>query len=250
LHIRYGIETLGEKEGNVARKMRISSTELKQKRRRLSLVDLYLDWLGKTGQYHLVEGDEQAFTELEKYTKNIKDMEKEKTVRNEAFSLIKFPPEEGRLYDHLRRLFKHFDAVQKKFKNGSKPSSEEKSEPIGDDKNQKDDIAKDPLEAIAEINNGTEKDSRWTSSFDQVDKAKENIQKLIEAIQDAEAESRDKDDKNATFKTVKEVQRWIQGITIDSTTLQRDAIRMSLQEIIKISNELVQIIDKLRNPNA
>ena len=68
LHIRYGIDQLGESTEQIAKRMRMSKNDVKSMLGRLELVDLYLDWLGHPGAYHRVGGDttldEQSFLEL------------------------------------------------------------------------------------------------------------------------------------------------------------------------------------------
>lgn len=248
LHIKYGVETLGENENVVAKKLRVSVQDIRQKRRRLMLVESYLEWLGKPGQYHLVgKEDEQAFIELEKYTKKIKDLEKEKIIRLEVFSLIKYPPSEGRLYGHLRALFKNTESVQKKFIVDLKDiePSEKKPEDGTDDVEEKEELSVDnPMLAIAKTKTSYEQESASTV-FSDPNKAKKYIENLIEAIQDADAESRDKKDKKAAFSAVREAQRRLQGVVIDSTTLEKDGILMALDEIIKIVNDLIKRVKEL-----
>jgi hypothetical protein len=68
LHVRYGIDSLGESPDSIARRMRMSKTDVNGLLARLDLVDLYLDWLGHPGAYHRVGTDrtldEQSFIEL------------------------------------------------------------------------------------------------------------------------------------------------------------------------------------------
>ena len=71
LHIRYGIEDLKEEKSNLTKKMRLGKKEIESKISMLFLVDLYLDWLNKPKQYHIVGAvDEQAFKELENMSRN------------------------------------------------------------------------------------------------------------------------------------------------------------------------------------
>lgn len=65
LHVRYGVRDLGENQHSVAQRMNVDDREIEAIMRRLTLVDLYLDWLGMPGAYHRVpEEREQAFIEL------------------------------------------------------------------------------------------------------------------------------------------------------------------------------------------
>lgn len=75
LHVRYGVERLyeqrrpGEALHAVAQRMLKSDADVKLILDKLSLVDLYLDWHGDPGKYHLIPETQggttqQAFTEL------------------------------------------------------------------------------------------------------------------------------------------------------------------------------------------
>ena len=68
LHVRYGIDALGESVDAVAARMRMGPDEITDLLGRLDLVDVYLDWLGHPGAYHRVGRDrtldEQSFIEL------------------------------------------------------------------------------------------------------------------------------------------------------------------------------------------
>lgn len=65
LHLNRGIFDLGESKEAIARRMNISEDDVDAVVGRLTLVDLYLEWLGTPGRYHRVgEEDVQAFEEL------------------------------------------------------------------------------------------------------------------------------------------------------------------------------------------
>lgn len=65
LHVRYGIEKLGEQIGSVAQRMNVSEQAVRDILKRMALVDLYLKWRETPEAYHRVPPDsEQAFVEL------------------------------------------------------------------------------------------------------------------------------------------------------------------------------------------
>lgn len=65
LHVHYGVRELGENQHSVAQRMNVPDADIEAILRRLSLVDLYLDWLGMPRAYHRVPPEsEQAFIEL------------------------------------------------------------------------------------------------------------------------------------------------------------------------------------------
>lgn len=70
LHVRLGVQELGESIHAIAQRMNEDDGEIEKRLGRLSLVDLYLEWLGAPGKYHRVGADgtyseaAQAFEEL------------------------------------------------------------------------------------------------------------------------------------------------------------------------------------------
>lgn len=246
LHMRYGIDILGEDELIVAKKMRIGKKDVEHKLNILRLVDIYLVWLGKKGQYHIVEEHRQVFSDLEKFTRKLKEQEKQKAFREQVFALIMNPPDEGRLYDHARHLFRDFNIVQKKIFEDLEIDVEEKKEVTHQGKELSDDLFGELAEAVDIIEEETVI-SETSFLFDTPESAKENVSTLIYAIGDAEAERREKKDKRATFRTISEIQRKLQGITIDSTTSEIEAIYKKLDEIILLAKELMIDIGKIKN---
>lgn len=248
LHIRHGIDDLGEDESVVAKKMGTNKQEIKHKLGMLYLVDFYLEWLGKPNQHYLVGGDKdkQVFIELEKFTKKTKDMERQKIAREEAFTILKNPPSEGRLYGHVKDLFKNFDAIQKKISDNVSDTIEVAERKEGDTPDSGPESIDDPMRALAETKDTSEEETvlqRVSPIFNTPDSAEEHVQHLVEIIQDVDAGEREKSDRNAAFKAIREAQRKLQGVTIDSTTLEIDAICANLQEIIRKANELIRRID-------
>lgn len=247
LHIRYGIDELGEDVSVVAKNMRRTKQEIKSKIGMLHLVDFYLEWLGKPDQHYIVgDKDEQVFGDLEKYTKKLKYPERQKIFREEVFTMLKNPPSEGRLYGYVKNLFKNFDKIQKKI-------SDDVSDTIGVEREKEVDTPglgpespDDPMRALAKTKDTSEEDTvlrQVSPIFDTPDSAKEGVQNLVDTIQAVDEAEREKSDKNAAFKAIGEAQRKLQGVTIDSTTLEIDAIYANLQEIIRKAKELIRSID-------
>jgi hypothetical protein len=249
LHIRYGIDELGEDVSVVAKNMRRKKQEIKSKIGMLHLVDFYLEWLGKPDQHYLVgDKDEQVFGDLEKYTRKLKYPEKQKIFREEVFAMLKDRPSVGRLYGYVKDLFKNFDAIQEKISAGVSDTIEVERRKEDDTPDLGSESPDDPMRALAKNKDTSEEDTilrQVSPIFDTPDSAKESVQNLIDTIQDVDEAEREKSDKNAAFKAIKEAQRKLQGVTIDSTTLEIDAIYANLQEIIRKANELIRRIDDL-----
>lgn len=247
LHIRYGIGKLGEDESVVAKKMRTTKQEIRHKLGMLYLVDFYLEWLGKHSQYYIVgDKDEQVFIDLEKFTRKLKDTERQKIAREQVFTILKNPPSEGRLYGHVKNLFKNFDTIQKEISDNVSDTIEGGGQKEDDTLDSGPESPDDPMRALAKTEDASEEDSTLQQVlpiFETPDSAKENVQNLIDTIQGVDAAEREKSDKNAVFNAIREAQRRLQGVTIDSTTSEIDAIYKNLQEIIRKANELIRSID-------
>lgn len=246
LHIRYGIETLEEKEVVVAKKMRASTQQIRHKLNMLYLVDLYLEWLKRAEHYYIVEGDEQVFIEMAKFIKKVKYPEKQKIIREEVFAILKNPPSEGRLYNYVTKLFKHHEKVQEKIIDNLKETGQiekvKKQEKVSEKQKTK---TADPIEALAET--GVDEGITTGSLFATNETAKENVSSLIDAILDAEAEDHERRDQKAAFNAIREAQRKLQGVTINSNTLELESIYSKLKEIVRIVNDLIRVTEKYRN---
>lgn len=250
LHLREGLENqqIRESEKVLAKKMKISPQQLKNKLDMLRLVDLYLKWLGKQGKYFIFgEKDEQVFIELEKFSRKLKNPEEQKIAREIVFGILQNPPSEGRLYKHITRVFKHFDETLINFKNKMKDSLP----PKVSEKHEKDALSPtdDPLKTLAgkaDLNKKKEVAMQISKFFNNPASAEKNIETLLEASEDAEASVRDKKDRNASYDRVSNAQRQLQGTIIDSSTSNVEAIFEKLKEIIRISNELLVKIQKLK----
>ena len=192
LHIRYGIDKLGEDESVVAKKMRISNHEIKSKIGMLHLVRFYLDWRGKLDQYYMVgDKDEQVFIDLEKFTRKLKDPERQKIAREQVFAILKNPPPEGRLYGHVKNLFKNFDTIQKKISANVSDTIEVAERKEGDTPDSGPESIDDPMRALAETKDTSEEETvlrRVSPIFNTPDSAEENVQQLVEIIQDVDGQ--------------------------------------------------------------
>lgn len=252
LHICYGIEYLEESIQVLAKKMRLSDDEIKSGLRIVKEIYLYLDWLSYPKQYHLIsESDKQEFSDLAKYTKKITDIDRQTTFRNEVFAIIHGPALEGRKYDSIRRLFNNFINVQntiaKEAKLPIKESEKKKNTIISSTV----DKSKDPLGAIAEvkpINDTSVIAINVGNLFNTPTEAKEHHKILIESIQGAHEESRDKKDRRAAYTSIKKAHSYLQGLTIDSTTMEIDAINSNLNEIIRIAKDYLIIVKNYIKP--
>lgn len=104
LHIRYGIQELYSRRSPedavhaIATRMNRPDTDVKELLGRLTLVDLYLDWLGQAGKFHRIGADsqspaEQSFKELyareSAQTMKALPEQQRRTIRQACFTVIR-----------------------------------------------------------------------------------------------------------------------------------------------------------------
>lgn len=242
LTIRRGIDVFKEKDVTIAKKMRIGKIEVNRRLNMLRLVDLYLNWLKSPGKYFIFgEKDEQVFIELEKFTRNTENEEKQKLGREIVFGILQNPPEAGRLYKHVTMFFRNFDETLKKFQKQQIKSD-------GEDKGIMKKIKKsrDPLYQLAQAKDLIGEETviyQVSPLFENPESAKKHIDKILEYSEDVEALELEKKDKNASFNLVGEVQRKLQSVIINSQTANKTGIKNKLKEIIVFSQDLIKKID-------
>ncbi|MFT5723287.1 MAG: hypothetical protein ACI9JN_000396, partial [Bacteroidia bacterium] len=235
-NIREGILNLkyGFREAELSKNLRITKQALRTKLKTIELVDQYLDWCGKKGNYDFENLDkaEQGFEELEKGLKKFAgDILKQNTFKNEVFVLLSVPPGsmEGRLYERIRSLVKNFDSVQEKLK----PRVFENTNPTEPD----DATSNDPITDIIG-------DTFFEAPFKTPENVKESSNWINDAIEDSKAESKDTEDGEAVFTSAKKALRELSGLVVDSTTLQRLQATETLEKIIETSRALIQELIK------
>jgi hypothetical protein len=96
LHVRYGVVGLHENPSSVAQRMNVDEREIDAILRRLTLVDIYLDWLGMPVAYHRVPDEsEQAFKELSDRESRQQfralPEQRQRTTRYGCFAVIRDP---------------------------------------------------------------------------------------------------------------------------------------------------------------
>jgi uncharacterized protein YukE len=109
LHVYWGVHDLGEPIHAIAQRMNQKDKEIEEMLGRLTLVDLYLEWLGAPTKYHRVSADgsgaaEQSFIELYQREsraqhRNLPELQR-RAIRHACFSAI----EQGGGYMDVRRI--------------------------------------------------------------------------------------------------------------------------------------------------
>jgi hypothetical protein len=209
--------------------------ELKTKIRTLDLIDAFLLWKNTPGEYDYSKLDdtEEIFRQLEKATKKYgKDATKREKLQNAVFTLIEHRPTAGRLYGHVMSLIKDFDKVY------AKAAQDESS--IDD--------APPPYGTVSSTDSGLLFELADNNStpdiFSDPENAAENADKLMEAIEDVKAENKEKRDTEAVYEGVSAALRELQGLVIDQDTAKLNTVINKLNEIIKISTQLLRDTEK------
>lgn len=242
-NIREGLmnPVYGFTEIELAKNLRISLRELKNKLKIISLVDQFLAWKNEEGNYAYEKLDklQQAFDEVEKGMKKLSDDAQKQTVfRNEVFTLMDNPPAsgEGRLYDYIRYLIRDFDNIQEKL--GHSNSVTNDSESTYQSKNKE---HSDPLDDI--VGNGGETGT-LTIPFNSDEDSESSSESIYDAINDADAEHRDKKDAQAIFTASKKALRSLTGHSIDNNTTKKTETVATLKKVVEAANNLIQDLEE------
>jgi len=120
IHIRYGIEKLGEKIETIAERMRKDVDSVRDAIAALAVVDMYLEWLGQPGKYHLIPAErggatEQAFKDLTQrlgtQTTRRLSRNEQQAIREACFAAIR----EGGGYNDVRRIANYIRTRPREF---------------------------------------------------------------------------------------------------------------------------------------
>lgn len=115
LTIRANIDDFGMTIQELAKDMNKKKATIENQERMLTLINLYLDRLGKPGQYFEVEGDEEAFRSLAKgYAKFSGDTKRQMQLIELSFPII-FKNEAGESkHNRIRKIIEHLPVVTAK----------------------------------------------------------------------------------------------------------------------------------------
>lgn len=258
VHIRWGVKELGESTSAIARRMGIPEKRVKDLLGRLSLVDVYLDWLGASGKYHRVPTDErsaarQSFEELhqreQRQTFRALSELQRRAVLHACFVLIK----ESGGYENVRRVA---DGLIK--------------QPAEIVRRLKDELPEDlstrldePPEAITSAASSNESDSllEQLATADQptdtpagaellniVDDPEESasvVTPLAQVAEDLAEQNKEDQQKRQPLKNVERALRSLEDIKLDDTTPRLPDIASTLAQVIAKADELAEQVDEL-----
>lgn len=232
-------KSIEESEEEIARKLRIDKERLNSKLRMKVLVDKFLEWKGKRGEYDYEKLDEseQDFIELEKESRKSKFKNNPlllEQAQKAVFVLVDQKPSKGRSYAMIRDLFRHFDQVYESLKKKAViPKSKPKTPKPSD--NVLDALAGDDNLDVVEIFNESD-----TASVEKSSKL------LQDTIQDVKAENTEKRDMEAVYEAVSEALRQLQGLVITSNTAKIESVHNKLEEIQKLTEDLLKQTKRYR----
>lgn len=232
-NIKKGLDDkrLGLTLEEIAANLRIDLKDIRILLRMLDLVDAFLIWRKIPGQYDYPKLDraEEVFRQLEKAIKKyVKDDHKREALQNAVFNLIEQRPAESRLYGYVGDLIRNFDQIHAKIENNDTSSSAGANPPKQETKGT---VLDSLLEGETVVT---------TTIFDDPDKAIENASTIIEIIEDIKAENKEKRDTEAVYESVSAALRELQGLTIDSDTAKIGSIKNKLEQIISVSQRLIE----------
>lgn len=239
MNIKRGKEDkrLGFTDQQLANNLRITERELKKKLDMFTLVEAFLIWkkVPNAYNYHKLTDTEQIFIELEKEIKRCgKDSAKIEQLKNLVFTLIENRPKKGRLYDHVRNIFRNIDIIIEKISDTQNNEKTKEIPPISFGN------------LFDEILN-VDKVSIKSDAFKDSDEAAKKAFLLIDIIEDAKAEKKDKEATDYVDEAVKKALRELNGLVVTNETSNIPGIKNKLKEIIKISQKLLVNIETIES---
>jgi hypothetical protein len=216
-------------EQELANNLRLELKDVRVMLRMLDLIDAFLIWkkVPKEYDYQKLDDAEEIFRQLEKAIKNYsKDDDKRNALQNAVFTLIEDRPAKGRLYGYVMDLIRTFDQVYDKMKQNTAGTTATPTKPKKESNELLDELIKDGQEVASLFNfQGT------TSNISN---------NLIDVIADVKAENKEKSDTEAVYDSVSTALRELQGLTIDNDTAKIGSIKSKLEQIISVSNQLLE----------
>lgn len=257
IHVRHGIRDLEEDKEAIARRMNQAIGDVEEILDRMTLVDLYLDWLGTPGRYHRVgEVDEQSFEELRlrerrAQFKNLSDLH-QRAVRSAVFAVI----QAHRGYQDVRKVADHMidelGEVARRFREEEltpevlalldKPISTGANSP--DDGGLLEELVDaggdPPPPAGVELLNVVESPPETTE-------VAETLARVAEDLAELERERREQD---APLRKLKRVLRTLEGTNLSQETPRKSEIAQVLAELIDRAELLAQSINQPGSDNG
>lgn len=249
LHVRYGISELGEQVASVANRMNVSQQIVEEILARMSLVDLYLEWLGTPDAYHRVPHDsEQSFRDLaqREASQQFRSLPERvrRAIRYTCFGVIQ--SEDGGYMD-VRRVAdairsQPFEVVARVRERLPNELAERLDQPITGDESGGDDNLLAQLVFEAEEPLGASAGAELLNVVaDPVD-ARSSVPIIMEIASDLAEEGREAQTHLEPLRKVERVLRMLQSIRIGEETRRLDEVTTRLADVIAEAERLAAAI--------
>lgn len=219
-------------EDEMAKRLRISKTELRAKLVMMDLVDAFLIWkeMPKAYDYSKLDDAEEIFRQLERELRKYSgDEPRSRELMHATFTLIENRPRKGRLYSHVTALFRDFDQIYERIKQAS--STSEANETSHDDADEtEDDLIDEILEGTTESGSALFSDSRRAADVSPI---------LVDTIRDVAEENKERKDTEAVYDAVSSALRQLNAVVITSNAAKLSSIISKLEEIKGRATELL-----------
>ncbi len=263
LHIRYGIEQLGERVEVLAERMRMDVDEIRASIAELAMVDMYLDWLGSPGKYHLVPAarggtTQQAFRELTQRlsTQAAQRLSREEhqAIRETCFAVIL---SDGG-YSDVRRVITNLTRSPQEFVRRviedlpddlrREIETEGTSESLARTREERSD-QDDLLAQLAqsEPRTGSAAAQGILLVVRDPTRARRAGQSVIRVAEDLAAEDREAQRLALPLQRVQRALREIDGVDLRSDTQNLDEVARTLAELIAEAERLMNEINRIRS---
>jgi hypothetical protein len=259
VHIELGITKLGESHDVIARRMRMSKSDVLEELQKLELVRVYLAWLHEEGKIHKLPTAaggqmKQAFEEMaQRFSgaafKRKKEPER-RMIRELCFAAIK----RGAGYKEIRSVIKQLgqNAHNVSHKLTERRQGTKKAHvgahSGGDHRPSKhviDETEDDPLRAFA----GETSTPVEGHVQDLIDAASEegSATTIMDIVEELEAEDRESKRQQQPLQRIESALSALKQIVIDEHTENLDAIGKGLHSVIEQVEKLSAAVDKVRS---
>lgn len=263
LHIRYGIEQLHERPEIVAQRMRMDEDAIREAVSQLSIVDMYLDWLGETGKYHIVPVErggsaQQAFRDLtealnRQSTKRL-GRDEQKALRESCFALILA----GGGYKDVRRAIGQLrtrpDQLVSRVRQQLSPelltATEADTEAATEREAPQEAGAEEDLLsqlANAEPIESSDATGAVLAMVKDAEIATQIAPTLITVLEDLEAEDKDSRRQMQPLQRAQKVLKDLEAIELPTGTSSLEELAETISKIVEAADNLAQQISSLRS---
>lgn len=261
LHVYWGVHDLGEPIHAIAQRMNQKDKEIEEMLGRLTLVDLYLDWLGAPSKYHRVSADgsgaaEQSFLELYQREsraqhRNLPELQR-RAIRHACFSAI----EQGGGYMDVRRIADSVRTrpaeVVRRVKAALPDDLRERIEQPVDEAPAATSTGNPLLDQLAEAedDNATPAGAELLNVVDEPADAPVVAPVIMQVAEDLADEAREAAQQLDALRKVERALRTLNDVEVDEQTQSVEEIAKALGQVIERAEQLAVELEALGNAEA